>query len=66
MKNTSTTSQKIQQVDLFKTKYHYWDEWTGARFVRVENPAYNTSEGKDITPKSVCRVDPSTGRWHPL
>jgi len=60
------SEQELQSIDAFKARYHYWDGWSGARFVREENPIYNTKAGANIEPGSICRVDPSTGYWHPL
>lgn len=57
---------ELHQIDAFKAEFHYWDSWTGARFVRIENPIYNTPAGKNIVPRSICRSDPVTGYWHPL
>lgn len=59
------SEEELQQIDRYKSRFHYWDGWTGARFVRTENPAYNTPEGADIEPGTICRVNPVTGYWHP-
>lgn len=62
----STSSTFYQDVDNFKSKYYYWDEWTGGRFARRINPAVGTPEGRDIEVNTVCRSNPTTGQWELL
>lgn len=63
-------------VDRFKETFEYWDEWSGGRFVRRENPiasmtvreflASDYSRETDtrlpiIVPGTICRSNPVTG-----
>ena len=48
------TREELQEIDKFKAKFHYWDEWSGGRFIRAENPDYLRSK-TNITPGSVWR-----------
>jgi hypothetical protein len=50
------------QVAALKSKYGYWDEWTSARWQRVENPDGSKAE----YPNSILRYHPITGKWLPL
>ena len=67
----------IQQDD-FRLKFQFWDEWTGARYVRRENPITHmdnyefikspwSNEFRRLKPKvemgSICRSCPVTGDW---
>lgn len=56
------TGKQLQDVDSFKSQFQYWDEWSGSRFVRRENPRPNhkTQSG------TVCRSNPVTGFWEAL
>lgn len=49
-------------IDAFKSRFAYWDEWTGARFERVENPNFANVRNR----YSVCRSNPVTGEWEEL
>lgn len=53
------SGKQLQEVDTFKEKFEYWDEWSGSQFVRRENPR-QTSRTKTGT---VCRSNPVTGFW---
>lgn len=56
------TRKQLQDVDNFKSQFQFWDEWSGSRFVRRENP-----EQTDKTqPGTVCRSNPVTGFWEAL
>lgn len=48
--------------EFFKSHFAYWDEWTGGRYERVENP--DSSKVRDRF--SVCRSNPVTGEWEEL
>lgn len=48
-----------KQQDEFKSRFAFWDEWTSARYDRVENP--DQSKVKDRF--SVCRSNAVTGEW---
>jgi len=48
--------------DILKKNTHYWDEWTGSRFVRIENPDI-FKNGNTVKSGSVCYADPVTGKW---
>jgi len=60
------SNAELREIENFKSKFHYWDGWTGGRFHREENPAYNTPAGKNIVNGSICRSDPVTGYWKAL
>ena len=61
----------MMHIEVFKAKFNYWDEWTGGRFARRENPyiempqsewSRNFSGNKpEIELNSVCRSNPVTG-----
>jgi hypothetical protein len=64
------------KAEQYKAKFNYWDEWTGSRYERRENPymymryielerlgIYHINE---IKPDSVCRSNPVTGYWEEL
>ena len=57
---------ELKEIENFKSKFHYWDTWTGARFHREENPYYGTLKGKNINHGSICKSDPVTGYWKAL
>jgi len=56
------TYEDALAIDEFKSNFEYWDEWTGSRFVRVENP----KPSKNAKPGSICRSNPVTGGWEPI
>lgn len=48
-----------ENVDQFKESFEFWDEWTGARYVRAKNP-----DPKSWTKSgTVCRSCSVTGEW---
>lgn len=53
---------KCKDIDLFKNKFAYWDEWTGSRYERVTNP----NPIRVVDNYSVCRSNPVTGQWYEL
>ena len=57
-----TPRWSTSQEERFKSKFGYWDCWTGGRYVRVENQ--NPKPHTNLT--SICRSDPVTGKWYPL
>lgn len=59
-------ASELDAIDKFKSKYHFWDGWTGSRYERIENPNYNTPEGNNIVPNSICKSNPVTGYWEAL
>lgn len=60
------TEKDLTELTNFKNKFHYWDEWSGSRFCRVENPNFKSPAGKDIMIGSVCRSNPVTGYWEAI
>lgn len=54
-------SQSIEKKQKILDSCRYWDCWTGSRYVRTENPLWNTknSSVKD----AVARSNPVTGDW---
>ena len=60
------SAEELKQIDIFKAKYHYWDEWTGSRYARRENPDFYKLRGKAIPLNSVCRMNAATGYYEPL
>ena len=32
------SGKQLQVIDLYKAGFSYWDEWSGGRYVRRENP----------------------------
>jgi hypothetical protein len=67
-----------RQNDSFRLTFHYWDEWTGGRFQRCENPIVGMTDREFVkscwsqvgdTKKplveigSICRVTVITGEW---
>lgn len=59
MRSLSKDSEWCRRVEEFKARFAYWDEWTGARFERVENPDWDRVKDRF----SVCRSNPVTGEW---
>ena len=59
---TEESADHCRHIDIFKSKYAYWDEWTGGRYERVENPDQSNVSDR----YSVCRSNPVTGEWHEL
>jgi hypothetical protein len=59
---TEASAQWCKDQDSFKSHFAFWDEWTGGRYERVENP--DQSKVKDRF--SVCRSNPVTGEWEAL
>ena len=57
------SSKEIEDIEHFKNKFHYWDEWSGSRFIRRENPNLGTAKGNKIELGTVCRSNPVTGYW---
>ena len=55
-------SKQMQDVDTFKEQFQFWDEWSGSRFVRRENPR----QTRQIQTGTVCRSNPVTGFWEAL
>jgi len=51
-----------EKVDRIKSKYEYWEEWSGSRFIRRLNP----NPTKETVAGSVCVSDPVTGEWKAL
>jgi hypothetical protein len=51
-----------KHTEVFKSQFAFWDEWTGGRYQRVQNP--DLSNVKDLY--SVCRSNPITGEWEKL
>ena len=35
------STAELHTIELQKMQYQYWDEWTGGRYDRVENPYMN-------------------------
>jgi len=71
------TSSQTKEIENFKMKFHYWDEWTGGRFARRENPYMKMSDTEwhrsmglvrrpNIEMKTICRSNPVTGYWEAL
>ena len=63
-------------VELFKASFEFWDEWTGSRYARVENPHQKLSDFQfkqkfgahkrpKIVPGTICRKEPN-GIWKAL
>lgn len=55
------SSADLEIVDKYKEQFGYWDEWTGGRYARVENP--RPTEATDYS--LICRSNPVTGFWEP-
>jgi hypothetical protein len=55
------SSKDLNAIKIFKSRFHYWDEWTGSRYERVENPEYGRKSC--IKFYSVCRSCPVTGYY---
>jgi len=75
------SNKELQDIDIFKSQFAYWDEWTGARYHRRENPwqymsqfdwqrmlhlPRNGAQKPIVVTGAICRSDPSTGYWHAL
>ena len=71
----------LDGIDRFKETFEYWDEWSGGRFVRRENPVaamnlreyIQSSYSRDddtklptIVPGTICRSNPVTGYYEAL
>lgn len=56
------TNAVCAKEDLFKSKFGYWDCWTGGRYDRVTNP--NPTDDTDMN--AICRSNPVTGEWEAL
>jgi hypothetical protein len=75
--NESKTDQPIEEKLQLKRVSMYWDEWSGSRYVRRENPIMKMSENEwrlsgyyNGKPKSelefidqITRSNPVTGEW---
>lgn len=59
---TEASKQACKDRDSFKATFAFWDEWTGGRYERVENP--DQSKVRDRF--SVCRSNAVTGEWEAL
>lgn len=55
------SNSDCEHWDHYKSRFHYWDCWTGGRYDRIENP----NPHPDYEPGSICRSDPVTGKWYP-
>lgn len=75
------SKEELRAIDTLKMQYQYWDEWTGGRFARRENPFldhkyYERYESdnkiaykhfiKNVKFGQVIRSNPVTGYWDPL
>lgn len=49
----------MEKIEKFKSKFEYWEGWSGSRFVREKNP----NPTKETVKGSVCRSNPVTGQW---
>lgn len=65
-------SRDLANIDRFKMKFQYWDEWTGSRYVRRENPYLAISDltknrvlthFPEINIGTICRPNHVTGYW---
>lgn len=56
------SDESCEDVDRFKAKFGYWDEWSGCGYTRRENPDLT----KDTDVYAVCRSNPVTGIWAAL
>ncbi len=59
---TEASAQRCRDQDSFKSHFAFWDEWTGGRYERVENP----DQSKVQDQFSVCRKNAVTGEWEAL
>jgi len=57
------SSRQIENIENFKNRFQYWEEWSGSRFILRENPNFDTPEGRKIQIGTVCRSNPVTGFW---
>ena len=53
---------KIREIKRFKEKFGFWEEWSGARYVRRTNPR----PVKDTDMNAICRSCAYTGIWKAL
>ena len=75
---TKQCTRTDQQTNNFKLEFHFWDEWTGGRFERQENPIIQMTnreflkscwrgpgviEKPTVVAGSICRSTPATGEW---
>lgn len=66
--------EKIHQQMAFKLGFQYWEEWTGSRYERVENPILSMNHAEFLRSewcKYTCGVEPkinygSVCRWDPV
>lgn len=56
------SNEWCRQQDEYKARFAFWDEWTGGRYDRVENP--DQSKVRDRF--AVCRMNAVTGEWEEL
>lgn len=66
------TAHERETVDHFKARFHYWDEWSSARYVRRENPYLDPEAWKrdfpgtkqpEVVYGTVVRYLPIENRW---
>lgn len=81
-KQNSFTKMSISEKDEFKSKFEFWDEWSGSRWVRRRNPVedmldkmnamertgHMVSHGikERATKGAICRSNPVTGNWEAI
>lgn len=59
---TNESAEYCKQQDDFKSHFAFWDEWTGSRYERIENPDFTKVKDRF----SVCRSNAVTGEWEKL
>ena len=63
-------------IEMFKASFEFWDEWTGSRYARIENPykgmtdfqfgrKFDGRKRPQIVPGTICRKEPN-GFWKAL
>lgn len=59
---TEEANEYLRSQETFKKQFAFWDEWTGGRYERVENPEAHLVKDRF----SVCRKNAVTGEWETL
>ncbi len=54
--------EELEEIDKFKAHFEYWDEWSGARYVKRKNPNPTENTVKVTT----CRSNAVTGYWEAI
>lgn len=66
------SAEELHSIDVLKSHYAIWEEWSGSRFVPRENPFMKMSSNEraqkglysgNPEPGSIIRSNPVTGYW---